>query len=573
MPVRVLPHAISAKIAAGEVIERPASVVKELLENALDAAATHVVVEVQAGGTRLIRVRDDGCGLPAEEVALAFQRHATSKIAETDDLLRLTSLGFRGEALPSVAAVAEVTFLTRPAQAVAGYAVHYEGGRLAKEGARGAAPGTVVTVRDLFADFPARRKFLRSPATEASHCATVVSQYALARPSVAFTLLVDGKRTLVTPGDGDLRTAVAAVLGSAIGEALLNVAEPDGAAQALSVTGLVSPPGITRASRGGISIFVNERWVQHRALAFAVEEAYQNALMVGRHPIAVLRLAVPAEEVDVNVHPRKMELRFRYEGEVFAAVQAAVRRTLTSASLDAHVQVGGANPRSGAVAARPWVGPETARHAALFQLPAAEQAPLPAGASEAMGRRLPLLRVMGQVGATYIIAEGPDGVYLIDQHAAHERVLFERIQDRLAQQPWEQQGLLEPRLLELAADEAPLIAQAQDLLEAHGFSIEEFGGRQLLLRSIPAGVREDALDQLLAEVLAGLRATDPQDALATTMACHSAVRAGDPLSGDAMRALVQDMERCRAPQTCPHGRPTTMHLSATQLEREFGRRG
>ncbi|MEK7214747.1 MAG: DNA mismatch repair endonuclease MutL, partial [Chloroflexota bacterium] len=556
------------------VIERPASVVKELVENAIDAGASNVTVELQDGGIRLIRVRDDGCGLAPDEALLAFERHATSKIGSADDLLRIATLGFRGEALPSITAVAEVSFLTRPATAEAGEHLLFRHLALTERGPRAAPVGTTVTVRDLFHDFPARLKFLRTPATETSQSVQVVSQYALGRPDVRFTLIADGKRMLQTPGSGELRDAAGSVLGAGIGREMLEIApatanEPPGGEAGVEVRGLVSPPGLTRASRGAISLFVNGRWVQNRPLTFGVQEAYQGLLMVGRHPIAVLYIDVASDLVDVNVHPRKLEVRFKNEGAVYAAVQRAVRRTLVGSAPDVELRRSGFTPSL-------TVYPSVAQPALAFQRelaagPVPTGAAPPAGAPPVPTRRMPILRVVGQVSNTYIIAEGPDGMYLVDQHAAHERVVFERIATRLSGQSWESQGLLEPHLIEVPIEELPLLMEGRPVLHRYGFLIEPFGDRQVLLRALPSGVRDDELQRLLAEVATGLREADrATDRVATTVACHSAVRAGDPLGLDAMRALIADLEGCQAPQTCPHGRPTMMHLSSALLEREFG---
>ncbi|MBI2886665.1 MAG: DNA mismatch repair endonuclease MutL [Chloroflexi bacterium] len=580
MPIHQLAPSVAAKIAAGEVIERPASVVKELVENALDAGATEIAVELAEGGLRLIRVRDNGCGLPPEEVPLAFQRHATSKISRAEDLLQIATLGFRGEALPSIAAVADVTFITRPRLALGGYLFHTRGERILAQTSRAAPAGTMVTVRDLFVDYPARRKFLRSPATEAAHCTTVVAHYALAQPEVRFSLTLDGKRVLQTPGAGELRAAAAAVLGTAIAASLLEVSSEDldsgrqeQEGSPIRVVGLASPPGVTRASRGQISLFVNGRWVQSRALAFAVEEAYQGALMTGRHPVAILHLTLQPGEVDVNVHPRKLEVRFLRERDVFAGVQRAMRHALVAA------QPPGLQPIPAPAATRAYASP--------FSEPVAHQAPLltplpEPGAAGAQGpgptssavSRLPVLRVLGQVSGTYIIAEGPDGMYLVDQHAAHERVQYERVLGRLERQFLEQQWLLEPQVVEVSGEAYTLLLGGQPDLERVGLLLEAFGERQVLVRSLPAGVREKEARQVLEEIAERLRSPQGlQERLAATVACHSAVRAGDVLGQDEQRQLILDLEACQAPHTCPHGRPTMIHLSAAQLQREFGRRG
>ena len=361
MPIRVLAPHEAARIAAGEVIERPASVVKELIENALDAGARRISIEVRQGGTSLVRVSDDGGGIPAHEMRLAFERHATSKLPGEADLYHIASLGFRGEALPSIAAAAEVELVSRSPEATAGARIRLVGGRVVEEGAQGAPPGTTVTVRHLFRRQPARLKFLRSPAAEGGQVASLVSQYALAYPEVRFTLRADGRLTLQTSGSGHLRDAAAAVYGGQVAASLLELAPSDGEAaappQEARVSGLISPSELSRANRSYISLFVNRRWVRHRTLTYAVQEAYQGMLPPGRYPIAILNIALPPEDVDVNVHPAKTEVRLRRERETFATVQRAVRRVLADyAPVPAWSgpTVSGESPGSGAAAPAAW---------------------------------------------------------------------------------------------------------------------------------------------------------------------------------------------------------------------------
>ena len=572
MPLQVLPPEVAAKIAAGEVIERPASAVKELVENALDAGATAIWVDIVEGGRGLIRVRDNGVGLPSEQLALAFQRHATSKIASEADLLYVSTLGFRGEALPSIASVADVTFLSRQHNAVGGAYVRFKDDKQAGHGPQGAPEGTTVAIRDLFLNFPARRKFLRSDTTEAGHCVTIVTHYALARPAVSFSMTVEGKRVLQTPGDGELRNAAAAVLGTEAAAALVKVLPPDEPAQSsdIEVTGLVSPPGLTRSSRAHQSLYVNGRWVQHRALAHAVEEAYQNALMVGRHPISILHVTVPSQEVDVNIHPRKTEVRFRNEGEVYRSVQRAVRHTIAASA------PGGQQAPTPAPALAPALTSTEAAapaQATLFTPPTAPQAQEEAAATSAT-RPWPLLRVVGQMNGTYIITEGPDGMYLIDQHAAHERVVFEQVAHQAEEHGWDSQGLIEPHLVTMPLDDLHLVLEDSSQLQRYGFALESFGERQLLVRALPRGLRLAEVSDVVRELLDSLHnGQDRFNGVLATVACHSAVRAGDSLAPAEMQALLQDLERCQQPQTCPHGRPTMIHVSSAHLEREFGRRG
>jgi DNA mismatch repair protein MutL len=583
LPIRVLPPEVAARIAAGEVVERPASVVKELLENSLDAGASRITVEVTSGGLHSIRVSDDGCGIDPAELEAAFQRHATSKLEDNADLEHVITLGFRGEALPSIAAVADLEMISRPpGREMAAYI------RLLAEappevGTRGAPVGTSMTVRSLFARLPARRKFLRAPGSETNAVAAVVSHYALAYPEVRLTLKLDGRLALQTPGSGEMRDAVSAVYGAEPAAAMLEVSsEEQGArSQGVVVEGLVGPPHLSRAGRGYISLFVNRRWIQNRRLAFAVDEAYQGLLMTGRHPLAVLNLQVPHEEVDVNVHPTKAEVRFRDEGAVFGAIQRAVRTVLLKS---APVPVSAAAAPGLGLAAQsstPLLWEHGVRVAAAAASPASSadvdrRDGVDAAAAPTPVTALPVLRVIGQMGSIYVIAEGPEGMYLIDQHAAHERVLYERFWHLRQDGSPEVQGLLEPLSLDVSPRQRAVLGEEAALLREHGFDLEPFGQSAYVLRSVPqslAGgtdVREGVrrfLDMMLEE-----GEGDRRDRVAMSLACHGAIRAGKTLSLDEMRELVRQLEESEAPNTCPHGRPTMIHLSAETLAREFGRR-
>jgi DNA mismatch repair protein MutL len=583
LPIRVLPPEVAARIAAGEVIERPASIVKELLENALDAGASHVAIEVLAGGLESIRVSDDGCGVDPEEIEAAFQRHATSKLEDDGDLESVMTLGFRGEALPSIAAVAEVEMISRPPGSEAAAFIRVTPEAPAEAGTRGAPVGTTITVHNLFARLPARRKFLRAPGSETNAVVAVVSHYALAYPEVRLTLKLDERQALQTSGSGDRRDAVAAVYGADVAAAMLEVSNVDHRAggRGVRIVGLVGPPQLSRAGRGYISLFVNRRWIQNRRLAFAVDEAYQGLLMSGRHPLAVLNLQMPPEEVDVNVHPTKAEVRFRDESAAFGAIQRAVRAALLEG---APVPVSTAAAATLGLSAQPsapllWehgvrvaaavrsteAGIVPDRHDGLEGNPA----PTPAGT-------LPVLRVIGQMGGVYVIAEGPGGMYLIDQHAAHERVLYERFCQARQEGAPEAQGLLEPVPIEVSAQQGSMLGEQADLLSEHGFDLEPFGQSAYVVRAVPRSLasggdpREDVrrfLDTMLEE-----GEGDHRDRVAMSLACHGAIRAGKTLSLDEMRELVRLLEESEAPNTCPHGRPTMIHLSAATLAREFGRR-
>ncbi len=572
MPIRILSPREAAKIAAGEVIERPASVVKELVENALDAGACSIDVEVREGGLSLIRVVDDGCGLAPDELPLAFERHATSKLTSEEELTRIATLGFRGEALPSIAAAADVEMTSRPAGSTVAGRVRLAAGAIEEIGSAGAPEGTAVTVRRLFARQPARLKFLRSAGAETAAVAGIVTQYALAYPEVRFTLVVDGREALRTDGS-DLAAALGAVYGAEVAAALIAV---DGRRGEIAVGGYAAGPEISRANRNYITLFINRRCVRNRSLLFAVEEAYQGLMPSGRHPLAAIDLRMPPEEVDVNVHPTKVEVRLRDEREAFAAVQRSLREALAGARVPATAPRWSLGDDLAAppvtVNRDPWPAPPPPLPARMS--PGAAPASVEAEAPRLDGS-LPLLRAVGQVGNTYVIAEGPEGMYLIDQHAAHERVLYERFLSRLAEQRPEVQGLLAPVVVELTALQAATLASCGQELAGHGYDLQPFGGQSWALRAVPAAVSDrdpaSGLRELL-DLLGREEGDDRRHRVAASLACHAAVRAGKALSPDEMRELVRSLESTSLPRTCPHGRPTMLHLSADELAREFRRR-
>lgn len=611
MPIRVLDATVAAQIAAGEVVERPASVVKELVENALDAGARRISVEARGGGLREIRVLDDGCGIPAAEVELAFERHATSKLGSAEDLWRITTLGFRGEALPSIASVAQVICVTRAAGEELGTELRIAGGELQARQPRGCSAGTSITVRNLFYNTPVRREYLRSEAAELSAISAVVQQYALAYPEVRFSLLLEGRLALQTSGDGDLRGVVVELYGLEVARQLLPVEAGAGEdEQAVRVTGLVSPPGLTRGSRGYLHLFVNRRALQPRGpLAAVVEEAYHTLLMKGRHPLAVLDIRVPPLAVDVNVHPTKGEVKFRYAPRVLGVVGRAVREALVagaevpawSGDGDGAMQrrfevrqVGMAAPRDPAAPAwgaglAAW-DRERSRWDAGAPAPAGQAGPaygappppetLDRGAAPPEASRpasLPPLRVVGQIGLAYIVAEAPEGMYLIDQHAAHERITYERLMAQHARGAVESQALLLPQAVPMTPAAAALLLGNAAQLSAWGFALDPWGDG-VLVRAAPATLPLEDLPRALHELadrLAGQGGSTPLDwreAMLITLSCHTSVRAGQPLALEEMRQLLRQLEQCASPRTCPHGRPTMILLTPAQIERQFGRR-
>ncbi len=583
MPIKVLPPDLASKIAAGEVVERPASAVKELVENSLDAGASQITVEIQGGGVQQIRITDDGHGIPVDQVELAFQRHATSKLDSQAQLESMSTLGFRGEALPSIAAVSDLTLTTRCSDADAGHTVHLKWGTLTHSGAQGAAGGTSVTVSDLFGNLPARRKFLRTNSTEASRVQELVSRYALAYPHVRFLLTVDGKQQLLTPGSGNPKDALASVYGVDVAEQMLEVHGED-AEVGYRVDGFISPPSLNRANRTHMAFFVNRRWIQSRMLSFALEEAYHGLLPERRFPLAALNLDVPYNQVDVNAHPSKREIRFHQEGKAFATLQRAVRAVLVA---DSPVpQMRPPPPVSGSpVAEGPAFFPRISfgggtrgggAHRGTYPPP-------PETFTPAISRPgAPALKVVGQLKLTYIVAEGLEGMFLVDQHAAHERVLFERLrqgssgpQDREPQS----QPLLEPVTVELSPAQVDMLKDHGGLLESYGFVVEHFGDNSFLLRAVPSILTskgpgdpgKSLLDVLDMVAFEGLM-RQQEDVLAASIACHGAIRAGKSLTEIEMRTLLEQLEAVETPHTCPHGRPTMIHFSSYHMEREFGRR-
>jgi DNA mismatch repair protein MutL len=551
--IRVLESWLADRIAAGEVVERPASVVKELVENALDAGARRVTVEFAGGGFELVRVADDGEGMDPEDARLCLRRFATSKIASPDDLRRVTTLGFRGEALPSIAAVSHVEVLTSDGRQAT--RVRAEGGSEPVAEPAAAPRGTVVTVRHLFYNTPARRRFLRSLAREAALCLDAVERHALARPDVAFRVVRDGREVLVLPAEG-ARERTARVLG-VDPDALLPV---DVTAQRFRVWGFVGTPELARRSRSGQYVFANRRPVASALVSRAVDQGARTLVFTGHHPVCALFLELPPDALDPNVHPRKLEVRFADESRVFSLVERAVREAYRSRPLVRAVPVG-----------------PTASAGAPLRLEVRETAP--AGLTEPRLRApLPPLRLLGQLLRTYVLADSPEGLVVVDQHAAHERVLYERlVRDRTRGQA--AQLLAVPASVELSAAEAAVLPELVAVLRQVGLDVEPFGGNTALVRSVPSAAGRASPEALLRACLqegiwdgVSTAGREALERAASVVACHSAIRSGDPLSVEEMRALLEALEACEDPYTCFHGRPTLVVVPAERLEAWFLRR-
>ncbi|GCF09291.1 DNA mismatch repair endonuclease MutL [Dictyobacter arantiisoli] len=702
MPIRQLAPDVAAKIAAGEVVERPASVVKELIENSIDAGATQIRVDLSHGGLQLIRITDNGCGIPPDELPLALTRHATSKVSIIDDLEHIHSLGFRGEALASIAAVAEVTLQSRPRALDQGSQLSAQNGQFSEVTAAASPEGTIITVRNLFSAVPARLKFIKSRNTEVSHCHHLLEQYALAYPEIRFNVFSDGRQIFATPGDGQLSSVLVEVYGLQIVEQMIPVHSEEQTDSTYPViTGYTSRPTAYKSNRQHISFFVNRRWVLSRMLTSAVEGAYHSLLLTGRHPIAVINIQIDPSVLDVNVHPAKTEIRFLKERRVYAAILRAVRAALLAepempawepgpseaapvrsfaapASKDkleslGNIEIdeetgevyqtgGGDQSKPGATVPsqnaipndNPWmtfteeetgtrppqlgrlwqshvhadepagktgrpgkkqaavssaefaseaelagevqdeyaelpVSIQPARETVAAQVPQ-QTSMMPAG-EPAFGqaldivdprsaRHLPKLRVVGQVAQSYIVTEGEGGMYLIDQHAAHERILLERMVATMKARTPLSQLLLTPMQLELSPQEVEAIEEHQAQLEQIGFklAVDDRSG-MLEVRAVPSvlvkQMNAHSLHELLIELTSaeslGDTSTWEERALAN-VACKAAIKANYFLTVSEMREMLEQLEQTKAPFSCCHGRPTMVHFGLTALARAFERR-
>lgn len=620
-------------IAAGEVVERPASAVKELVENSIDAGAKNITIELQNGGMTFLRITDDGCGMEPVDARTAFLRHATSKIRKKEDLACIGTLGFRGEALAVISSVSKIDLLTRAQGAENGVRLHLEAGQVLSEEPAGCPCGTTILVRELFYNTPARMKFMKSDAAESSAVFSVVQQQALAHPEISFRFLKDGQEQLHTDGQGDRMAAIYAIYGRELANNMLPV---DGSWEKLRVRGFVTKPTATRGNRAWQSFFVNNRYIKSRLLSAAVEEAYRNQIMVGRFPACVLEIDMPVQTVDVNVHPAKTEVKFLSEREVFDAVHYAVLSTLSRAAgrpewkTPEKKQEAAPQPQSQPKAVQPpkpgfyqtMQASEYRRQAAQqpvqkpaqpvlaspvqlprsepvpaqqsFPLPKPEVRPEPKPepkievrpepkpepvkepeAQQALSVPEEPFRIIGEALHTYIIVEQGEAVLFLDKHAAHERIRFEALKKE--DHPIMAQLLLAPVSAELSREEAAAVLENRALLERCGFETEDFGGGDVLIRQIPSDVDvEDAkalLQELAGDLLAG-KTLDPdslRDNLLHTIACKSAIKAGWQTSDEELRRLVQEVLSRDDIKYCPHGRPVCVTLTKRQLEKQFKR--
>ena len=651
--VRILPEAVANRIAAGEVVERPASVVKELLENALDAGANTIRIEVEAGGKRMIRVTDDGSGMIHDDALLAFERHATSKLRSADDLTSISSLGFRGEALPSIASVSRLLLETRAAEEQQGTSIEFAGGKLIGVKPAGVPTGTAVSVADLFYCVPARRKFLKSETTELGHIASLVTHYALAHPGKHFVLKTPTQEIVNVPPVETMAERVYQLFGRQMLDEMVEIpattapiraaiTEPEldeaGRAAELSVGGFISRPEVQRSNRNGIYVFVNRRLVRDRLLLHAIHEAYRNILPAGIYPVALLFLTLSCEEVDVNVHPAKIEVRFRHSQFVHDFARDVLRQALgrarpvpsfaspassgaqelapASASMMSNGAAAGASAAAGGPMAAPRaVIPPMSGDAVfggeefgLTPMPLAPEAqrfqfedgqsmtavaepggiaerfrqaatqPSPAGEMPASAASLAELKPLGQVNASFIVAVNSEGLWIIDQHVAHERVLFEQHQRARREGVLSGQRLLVPIVAELAPRQCVILERIAEELSANGFDVMPMGAQSVAIQAAPAGISAADAQRLLGEILDGI---DPerqaisidslQSKIAASTSCHAAIKINTPLDPVKMEWLLGELAKTEYPMSCPHGRPVVLRYSVREIERAFKR--
>ncbi|HTY62102.1 MAG TPA: DNA mismatch repair endonuclease MutL [Acidobacteriota bacterium] len=613
--IRVLPEILANKIAAGEIVERPASVVKELLENSIDAQCRALYIGVLSGGKRSIQVRDDGEGMSQDDAILAFEHHATSKLQTAEDLGSIATLGFRGEALPSIASVSRLTLKTRASDSdsISGTEIEIQGGVMRTVKPASWDAGTEITVRDLFFNVPARRKFLRSNDTELGHIARLVTHYALAHPEIRFTLESEGRALVDAPAVAGLRERVYQIFGDGF---LENLVELSGQSGSASVHGFASRPHEQRTNSYSQFFYVNRRMVRDKVLTSALRQAYRNCMPSSAYPVVILFVELPYDEVDVNAHPAKTEIRFREQNAVHKLVLETIEKALVqSNSIPVYSHIPAPFAPYRAPEAPPELRPDMGfpRREDVFDLtpPAASPNPfqralnypfreLAPGISGAPADHLSLrvlpemlfdataesrsafqpsaVRILGQLQDSYIIACDSQGLLIIDQHVAHERILYEKMAKAMQGSSVETQGLLVPLSLELSPHQAALLEQVMPELNRNGFQIEPFGGRSVLIRSAPAIAGDSDVCKLLSEILEGIEADERtldvdriRDRIAVGTACRAAIKVNMPLAVEKMQWLLDELARTRIPTNCPHGRPILLRFTTYEIERNFGR--
>lgn len=586
----ILDETTANQIAAGEVVERPASVVKELLENSLDAGASIISIEVEQGGLRRITVRDNGCGMDEEDAHLALMRHATSKIREPADLSRITTLGFRGEALPSIAAVSKMTLKTRTAAADRGIFLEVEGGKVIGKGPAAMAPGTIVTVENLFYNTPARKKYMKSPGTEGGVVGDYIFRLALARPEVAIRFTHNRRQVFTSPGSGNLLDVIASYYGAELARQMVPVEDSPG--DWLEIKGFVARPTLHRSNRRQITVLINGRYVYSSLVTTAVCEAYHTLLPAGRYPVAIISLTIIPELVDVNVHPAKLEVRLAREREILEAVSRAVRKSLIGSRL----VIPGTGPQEdkpllslekSRLPSTSFISSEDVENRVLFPehppcslLSAGRENYVAEAATvyEHAGGSFPAMEYLGQLLPTYLLAAGQEGLYIIDQHAAHERVLYEKYRAALAGPQAASQILALPLNVFLTHREARLLETHREFIASLGFILDFYSQDTVVVRGLPADFPPGEGELFLQDIIGYLDESGRSPSrealvhhLAAQAACRAAIKAGEGLSGLEARTLLEQLAAAGNPFTCPHGRPTIIHISYRELAQRFKR--
>ena len=587
----LLPEDLINKIAAGEVIERPASVIKELLENSLDAGATKITVELEESGKKRIKITDNGEGMSPEDAEKSILRHATSKIRSVEDLFSIKTLGFRGEALASIAAVSKLSITTKQKNVLEGFSLQIEGGHIVSRDIVGTEPGTSIDVQDIFFNTPARKKFLKTDAVELKHCLDVVTHYALANPAVTFKFLHNHYTLLHSLALNDARSTIASIYGVQTAKELLEVKYQD---EKIKVSGFISKPYHVRNDKNQQVLFVNGRWIKNSDVTNAVYEGYHSTLFVNKHPIFVLHLQLNPETIDVNVHPQKQEIKIEQKEQVANAVTTAVREALQSNKLmptvdvntEQQVTFGTPIPRKEAKTTIKYPFEPSAQTvfaveeaAAMYAESAAVNAAVVAEqtqSTELVHERLPSMKLFGQVHKTYFLAETEGGLFYIDQHAAHERVMYESLLNQFLHGKVEVQQLLQGEVLDVSAAEKILLEEKKEELKTLGFDLEYFGSNAFAVKTIPLVFGKVKVKELLHDLLTMLENNksilEKKEEILTRMACRAAVMAGDIVTIPQMEKILGELSKAQLPFTCPHGRPTLMKVTIDELEKKFRRK-
>ncbi len=586
MSIKLLSPEVSALIAAGEVIERPVSVIKELIENAMDADASRIRVETSGGGLQSMFVADNGCGIGQKEMGLAFQRFSTSKVYTASDLEDIQTLGFRGEALYSIAAVSEVHLESKERSSSHGARIVVDQGTVMDQGPAAVGEGTLVRVNRLFQNFPARLKFLRSARSESGRIQVLLHRLAIVNPKISFELRQERSRPFITLGSDDLRDVMAVIYGHQFARMMIPIHSLDDkqSAKGCYISGIIGMPEQTRANRSHINLSVNGRWFRSRTLTYAFEQAYHGFLEGRRFPVGAIHIKVPNEDVDVNIHPTKLEVQFKYEDLVFSTIRDTVRQALLDFSSVPSVSVN-TTTKDLSFRTKPLVdmGPSIFLDSRVNNRMSASDVDVDTSERERDERlastprdTLPLLRVLGQISSSYIVSEGPDGVYLVDQHAAHERIIYDEISKGSLNETPPTQTLMEPVLIDLDDSQISTFTENKELFSKLGVDYEPFGSNTMLIRAIPTLLSEANPTQAITGILEvlddGALFETWEEKAAYSVACHGAIRAGKSLSMREMELLLRQLESCVQPNTCPHGRPTLVRISLQQLERYFSRR-